>query len=81
MPQQKRNFRILNTKIESDQNNLESLRKSYKEVQSDIDEYRQEGEAFLDAVREKTGGLETEAEINAAVSELEYRIGGEKERT
>ena len=71
-------LQVLNTKIESDQNNLESLRQSHKEVQSEIDQYRQEGEAFLDAVREETDGLETEAEINAAVSELETELEAKK---
>ena len=74
----KTQLQVLNTKIESDQNGLESLRKSHKEVQSEIDQYRQEGEAFLDAVRKKTNGLETEAEINAAVSELETELEAKK---
>ena len=74
----KTQLQVLNTKIESDQNNLESLRKSHKEAQSEIDQYRQEGEAFLDAVRKKTNGLETAAEINAAVSELETELEGKK---
>ncbi len=74
----KTQLQVLNTKIESDQSGLESLRKSHKEVQSEIGQYRQEGEAFLDAVRKKTNGLETEAEINAAVSELETELEGKK---
>ena len=71
-------LQVLNTKIESDQNNLESLQKSHKEVQAEIEGYRQEGEAFLDAVRKKTNGLETETEINAAVSELETELAAKK---
>ena len=71
-------LQVLNTKIESDQNTLESLQKSHKEVQAEIDGHRQEGEAFLDAVREKTDGLETEAEINTAVSELETELAAKK---
>ena len=71
-------LQVLNTKIESDQNTLESLQKSHKEVQAEIVGYRQEGETFLDAVREKTDGLETEAEINTAVSELETELAAKK---
>ena len=67
-------LQVLNTKIESNQNNLESLRKSHKQVQAEIDGYRQEGEAFLDAVRKKTDGLETEDDINAAIEVLETAL-------
>ncbi len=74
----KTQLQVLNTKIESDQSNLESLRKSHKELQAEIDEYQREGEAFLDAVRKKTGGLEMETEINAAVSELETELKAKK---
>ena len=74
----KTQLQVLDTKIESDQSGLESLRKSHEEVQSEIDQYRQEGEAFLDAVRKKTNGLETEVEINAAVSELETELEAKK---
>ena len=63
-------LQVLNIKIESGQSSLESLRKSHKELQAEIDEYQREGEALLNAVREKTGGLETEAEIDAAIDKL-----------
>ena len=71
-------LQVLNTQIESDQNNLESLQKSHRKVHAEIDGHRQEGEAFLDAVRKQTNGLETEAEINAAVSELETELAAKK---
>ncbi len=67
-------LQVLNAKIESDQSRLESLRKSHKELKTEIGKYRQEGEAFLDAVREKTDGLETEAQINKAVDKLEAEV-------
>ena len=45
-----------------------------KQLQAEIDEYRSEGERFLDTVREKTDGLETEDAINAAIDELEASL-------
>ncbi|MYH79367.1 hypothetical protein F4009_07630 [Candidatus Poribacteria bacterium] len=66
-------LQVLNIKIESDQISLESLQKSHKELQAEIDEYQREGEELLDAVREKTGGLETEAEIDEAIDKLEEK--------
>ena len=65
---------LLNAKIETDQNSLKNLRNDYKELQAEIDEYRKAGERFLDAVREKTGGLETEDEIDDAIGELETQL-------
>ena len=70
----KAQLQVLNTKIESDQSKLESLRKSHKELQAEIDEYQREGETLLDVVREKTDGLETEAQINKAVNKLEAEV-------
>ena len=64
-------LQVLNIKIESDQSSLEGLQKSYKESQAEIDEYQREGEKLLDTVREKTGGLETETEIDEAINKLE----------
>ena len=67
-------LKLLNAKIETDQNNLETLRKDRKQLQAEIDEYRSEGERLLDTVREKTDGLETEDAINAAIDELEASL-------
>ena len=67
-------LKLLNAKIETDQNTLETLRKDRKQLQAEIDEYRSEGERFLEIVREKTDGLETEDAINAAIDELEERL-------
>ena len=62
---------LLNAKIESDQNSLENLQRDRGDLRDEIDEYRCEGKALLDAVREKTDGLETEDEIDAAIKQLE----------
>lgn len=64
-------LQVLNIKIESGQSSFESLRKAHKELQAEIDEYQREGETLLNAVRETTGGLETEVEIDEAIDKLE----------
>ena len=61
---------LLNAKIESDENNLENLQQDCDGLQDEIGEYRREGEAFLDAVREKTNGLKMKDEIDAAIDGL-----------
>ena len=67
-------LKLLNAKIETDRRSLETLRKDRQELQAEIGGYRHAGETYLNAVREKTGGLETEAEINAAIDELEAEL-------
>ena len=67
-------LKLLDAKIETDQSSLEILRDNRKDLRDEIDEYRREGEAFLDVVREKTGGLETEDEIEAAIGTLEAEL-------
>ncbi len=67
-------LKLLDAKIEADQNSLENLRQDRDNLQAEIDEYRREGAAFLNVVRAKTGGLETEDAINAAIDELEKRL-------
>lgn len=64
-------LQVLNTNVEADQTNLADLRDRHKKLETEIDGYQSEGEAFLDAVREKTGGLEREDEINTAIDALE----------
>ena len=71
-------LKLLNTKIETDQNRLETLRKDRKEVRAEIDSYRHEGETYLNAVRDRTAGLETEAEMNAAIDALETELQTKK---
>ena len=70
----KSDLNLLNAGIETDQSNLEGLKDRHEALQSEIDEYKRDGEAFLTAVREKTDGLETEDEINAAVENLETEL-------
>ena len=67
----KAQLQILDVNIKADQSNLKDLKKRYEALQAEIDGYQREGEAFLDAVREKTDGLETEDTINAAIDRLE----------
>ncbi len=67
-------LKLLNAKIETDQNSLETVHKDRKELQAEIDGYRREGETYLNVVRDKTGGLETEAEINDGIDKLEAEL-------
>ncbi len=69
---------LLNAKIETDQGSLQTLRNNRDDLQDEIDEYRHEGEAFLGTVRENTGGLETEAEINTAINALQAELQAKK---
>ena len=63
-------LKLLNANIEADQNRLETLRNNREDLQEEIDGYRREGETYLNAIRDKTGGLETEDEINTAMDKL-----------
>ena len=67
----KTQLQVLNTNIAADQGKLEDLRDRHKKLGTEIGEYRREAEEILDAVREKTGGLDTENEIDTAVDTLE----------
>ena len=71
-------FKLLKTNIGIDQQNLERLQNDHKQLQTEIDQWRCDGEAFLNTVRENTGGLETEAEINAAIDTLETDLQTKK---
>jgi exonuclease SbcC len=65
---------LLNAKIETNQSSLGNVRDDHEELQAEIDEYQREGTAFLDVVREKTGGLETEDEIDTAIDALDAML-------
>ena len=65
---------VLNTEIQANQRELAGLQKSCKKLQAEIEHYQTEGETYLDAVREKTDGLETENQINDAISKLEAEL-------
>ena len=67
---QRPSFKLLDTKIETNRRDLKNLNDNRENLQGEIDAYRREGEALLDTVRDKTGGLETENAINAAIDEM-----------
>ena len=70
----KGDLKLLNSKIETDQGSLVNLKEQREALQTEVDEYRSEGEAFLNAVQEKTEGLQTEDAINAAIANLETEL-------
>ena len=76
----KTQLQVLKINIEADQSNLENLKDRHEALQSEIDEYKREGKAFLTAIREKTGGLETEDEINAAIENLETELQSKEDQ-
>ena len=67
-------LQVLETNIAATQSNLEDLKDRCETLQAEVDEYQREGEAFLEIVRNRTDGLETEDEINAAVDALETEV-------
>ena len=67
-------LQVLNVNIEADRDKLRDLEDSREGLKTEIDKYQSEGEAFLDAVRQKTDGLETETEIDAAINKLEAAL-------
>ena len=64
-------IQVLNANIAADESKLQDLKESREALQNEKDEYLREQETFLTAAREKTGGLETEDEINKAIATLE----------
>ena len=73
-------LQVLNTNIEADRGKLKDLRDRHKKLGTEVGEYRREGEEILDAVREKTGGLETENEIDTAIDTLETRLQAKEDK-
>ena len=67
-------LKLIKAKIKMDQSGLETWHKDRKELQAEIEGCRREGETYLNAVRDKTAGLETEDEINIAVKVLESNL-------
>ena len=63
-------LQVLNANIKADQGTLQNLKDSREALKNEKDEYMRERETFLSAAREKTGGLETEDEINKAIATL-----------
>ena len=64
-------IQVLNANIEADEGTLQNLKNNRETLKNEKAEYLRESEAFLSAVREKTGGLETETEIDEAIDKLE----------
>ena len=61
---------LLASDISANRDTLESAKEQRESVSANIEGYQREGNAFLAAASEKTGGLTTEAEINAAIENL-----------
>ena len=64
-------IQVLNANIKADEGTLQNLKDSREDLKNEKDAYLREREAYLSAAREKTGGLETEDEINKAIGALE----------
>ena len=67
------------SEIQNIERRLEELQKQHKAQKTEIDNYQQEGETYIQAVREKTDGLEDEDQINGAVNELEKNLKAKEE--
>ncbi len=63
-------LQVLNANIKADEGTLQNLKDSRDALKNEKDRYLREQETFLTAAREKTGGLETEAEIDKAIEAL-----------
>ncbi|MDE0688605.1 MAG: AAA family ATPase [Candidatus Poribacteria bacterium] len=70
----KTQLQVLNANIEADRDRFQDLKDNREDLKTDIDKYRSEGEACLEAARQKTGGLEAETEIDAAIDTLETEL-------
>lgn len=65
---------VLASDIRGNRDSLESAKEQRKSVHASIERYQREGEALLKAASEKTGGLTTEEEIDAAIESLEDAV-------
>lgn len=70
---------LLKSEIENENNNLADLKQRKTELSKEIEQYQNEGEAFQNSVREKTGGLESEDQINEAITELDVELQAKKD--
>jgi len=64
-------IQVLKANIEADESKLQDMKESHEALKNEKDAYLREGKAYLSAARQKTGGLETEAEINKAIEALD----------
>ena len=71
---------LLNADFGANQRKLESVKEHHKELQAEIEGYRSEGEGFLNAARDKAGGLTTEEEIGTAIESLGTTIQEKADR-
>ena len=69
--QNKSEIAQLNIGIREKQRSLETEQERHRRLSTKIEGYRSEGNGFLDAAREKTGGLTTVNEIDTATEALE----------
>ena len=64
-------LQVLNANIAADESKLQGLKEGHEALKNEKDGYLREREAFLTATRKKTGGLETEDEIDKAIDALD----------
>ena len=64
----------LNISIREKQKSFETEQGRHARMAAEIERYRNEGNSFLDAAREKTGGLTTLSEIDTAIAESEEAL-------
>lgn len=69
-----RKLEVLSSEINSNQREINRLREDKNSLQSQIDDYQDEGNTILNAVREKTDGLETKDEINGAIQKIDEEL-------
>ncbi len=70
---------LLKSEIQNENNNLADLNQRKTQLSKEIEQYRNKGEEYLNDVREKTGGLESEDQINDAITELDTELQGKKD--
>ena len=70
---------LLKSEIENENNNLADLNQRKTQLSKEIEQYRNKGEEFLNVVKEKTGGLESEDQINDAITELDNELQVKKD--
>ena len=72
--QKKSEMTQLNIGISEKQRSLETEQERHGKLAAEVGNYRNEGNRFLDAARDKTGGLTTLSEIDAAIEGLEETL-------
>ena len=73
--QTKRNqLGLLASDIRANRDSLESAKEQRKSVHASIEGYQREGNALLENASEKTGGLTTETDIDAAIKKLDAAV-------